>query len=38
MKLRCSFRVGIEVMLVVRFGQPQIVGLTALLSARVRAC
>lgn len=38
MKLRCLFRVGIEVMLVVRFEQRLIVSLTALLSARVRAC
>jgi hypothetical protein len=32
------FRVGIEVMLVVRLEQRGIVDLTALLSARVRAC
>ncbi len=34
---RCPFRVGREVMQVVRFGQRNIVGLTTLLSALVRA-
>ena len=34
---RCSFRVGRKVLLVVRFEQRNKVGLTTLLSARVRA-
>ena len=36
-EFRCSFRVGIVVLLVVRLGQRPQVGRTTLLSARVRA-